>query len=141
VEVQRDALGLAYRRSIIAELGLIILEATFDLKPGDSVQISRTVREYTARRKDKQPFGVRTCGSVFKNPSAGYPAGRLLEEAGAKDMAVGGARVSPKHANWIENSGGASASDIRELIMRLQKLVEEKSGVRLEPEVQIAGEW
>jgi UDP-N-acetylmuramate dehydrogenase len=77
---------------------------------------------------------------VFKNPPGAF-AGRLLEEAGVKGLAVGGARVSERHANFIVNTGGARAADVRALMEEMQRRVLERTGVRLEPEVKLVGEW
>jgi len=140
IELPAEELGLGYRSSEVSKKGLTILEATLALRLGDPDQVAQKVRGVLARRRRNQPSGVHTCGSVFKNPEGDY-AGRLLEAAGAKGMSVGDAYVSTSHANWIENRGKASASDIRELMNMLQKLVQEKFDIRLEPEVQIVGEW
>lgn len=139
-ELKRDELHFDYRTSDISDRGLIILEATFELKHGEKAEIARTVNQLMAKRREKQPVNMKTAGSVFKNPPNGY-AGQLLESAGAKGMSVGGARVSPMHANFIENIGRASAADIYELVWRLQRLVEEKYGIKLETEIRIVGEW
>jgi UDP-N-acetylmuramate dehydrogenase len=91
-----------------------------------------------AARRDTQPLHVPSCGSVFKNPSGDY-AGRLIEAAGLKGVRAGGAQISPIHANFIANTGGATAADVISLIERAQRVVEDTSGVRLEPEVKILG--
>ncbi|MDI6826958.1 MAG: UDP-N-acetylmuramate dehydrogenase [Armatimonadota bacterium] len=139
-ELQKSELHLAYRGSDICERGLIILEATFELHRGNRAEIASAVNRLLAERKGKQPVNPRTAGSVFKNPPGGY-AGQLLESAGAKELSFGGARVSPIHANFIENIGGATAADILELIERLQRLVQQKHGIKLETEIRIVGEW
>ena len=92
-----------------------------------------------AERKASQPLGLPSCGSVFKNPPGDHAA-RLIETAGLKEARIGGAQVSPKHANFIINTGGATAADIENLILTVQATVESRHGVRLEPEVQIIGE-
>lgn len=92
-----------------------------------------------AERKASQPLGLPSCGSVFKNPPGDHAA-RLIETAGLKEARIGGAQVSPKHANFIINTGGATAADIENLILKVQATVESRHGVRLEPEVQIIGE-
>ncbi len=139
-ELKRSELHLAYRESDICERGLIILEATFELQHGNRGEMASIVNRLLAERKEKQPVSARTAGSVFKNPRDGY-AGQLLESVGAKGLSVGGARVSPIHANFIENVGGATAADICELIRRLQQLVQQRHGIKLETEIRIVGEW
>ncbi len=139
-EVPSHALGLRYRGSDIGRTGLFVLEATFSLKPGDVSDARRKMDLLVEKRKDTQPTGTCTAGSVFKNPPGGF-AGRLLEAVGAKGMRVGAARVSQKHANFIENAGNASAQDVRTLIKQLQSLVVEKFAIELEPEIQFVGEW
>jgi len=140
VELEGQELSLSYRTSDVCERGLTILEATFELRRSDRAAIASQVKQLMAERREKQPVSGRTAGSVFKNPPDGY-AGELLECAGAKGMSVGGARVSARHANFIENFGGASAADIRELARRLQQLVADSCGIMLESEIRIVGEW
>ena len=135
-----DELGLEYRKSKVHENGLIIAGAVFHLTLKDPDEINHVVKYQLHRRRLVQPPGIGTAGSVFKNPPDGY-AGQMLEDAGAKGMQFGGARVSSRHANWIENTGSASASDVLELMTRLQSLVTEKLGVTLEPEIELVGEW
>jgi UDP-N-acetylmuramate dehydrogenase len=90
------------------------------------------------KRAGTQPLDVPSCGSVFKNPSGDY-AGRLIEEAGLKGTSHGGAQISPVHANFIANTGGATASDVLALIAEAQRIVKQQSGIRLQPEVRILG--
>jgi UDP-N-acetylmuramate dehydrogenase len=97
------------------------------------------LRQLLARRKESQPIGEWSCGSVFTNP-AGEHAARLIDSAGLKGLTVGGASVSTKHANFIINNGSASGADIEGLISQVQAAVERAHGVRLEPEVRIVGE-
>jgi UDP-N-acetylmuramate dehydrogenase len=133
-------LGLVYRGSDIRRMGVIVLEAAFILKECNAQDAGRIVDELLSKRHAGQPVGVKTAGSVFKNPEGGF-AGRILDALGAKGMEVGGARVSPVHANFIENTGSATAEDIRQLIQKLQGLARERAGVVLETEIQMAGEW
>lgn len=135
-----DELGLDYRSSKVRENGLILAGAIFHLTPKSPGEINEIVRARLYRRRIAQPPGVGTAGSVFKNPPDGF-AGRMLEEAGAKGMQIGGARVSNRHANFIENTGAATASDVRELMQALRKLVADRFGVTLEPEIELVGEW
>jgi UDP-N-acetylmuramate dehydrogenase len=92
-----------------------------------------------ARRKESQPIGEWSCGSVFTNPQGDHAA-RLIDTAGLKGLSIGGASVSTKHANFIINHGAASAADIEALIGEVQARVEKAHGVRLEPEVRVTGE-
>ncbi len=108
---------------------------------GEDPETSRArIAHHLAYRARTQPVDVPTCGSTFRNPP-GDTAGRLIEAAGLKGFALGGARVSPKHANFIENTGGATAAEIRALIEHVQATVATRFGVRLEREVHFAGEW
>lgn len=97
------------------------------------------MRALIAGRKATQPLGLPSCGSVFRNPPGDHAA-RLIEAAGLKETRIGGAQVSARHANFIINTGGATAADIETLIRKVQSTVESRYGVRLEPEVQIIGE-
>ncbi len=113
------------------------LAATFALAPDRTT--ASGLKEMLARRNATQPLGVPSCGSVFRNPPGDF-AGRLIEQAGLKGASVGGAAVSDKHANFILNSGGATAADIETLIERVRSTVEKTSGLRLELEVRVVGE-
>lgn len=139
-ELPACELGLRYRGSAVWDNRLIIVEAAFRLSSKESEGINDTVKSLLSERRRSQPVGVRTAGSVFKNPPGGY-AGQMLEALGAKGMQIGGARVSSKHANFIENTGNASAADVRKLIVELQRLAADRFGVTLEPEIQMVGEW
>ncbi len=130
-------LPAGYRRRELPE-GAIVLEAELDLQPGEPQAVQRKTRAYLERRKASQPLDKYTCGSVFKNPAGDYAA-RLIEQAGLKGLRSGGAVVSPKHANFIENREQASARDIKALMDLIVKRVNEKFGVRLEPEVELVG--
>ncbi|MBE9536079.1 MAG: UDP-N-acetylmuramate dehydrogenase [Proteobacteria bacterium] len=109
------------------------------LEKGDESIIREKIRSYATRRAESQPLGRATAGSVFKNPPGDF-AGRLIEDAGMKGVHMGKAKVSEKHANFIENTGGASARDIFELMRKVAAKVFESSGIQLEPEVKIVGE-
>lgn len=139
-QISVDELGLRYRGSSVVEQGIIILEATFVLNHQAIEGIQEIADSLLSKRKAAQPVKAWTAGSVFKNPAGGY-AGKLLDDIGAKGMRIGGARVSDKHANFIENTGEASALDVRNLVCELQRLVNEKFGVVLEPEIAFVGEW
>jgi UDP-N-acetylenolpyruvoylglucosamine reductase len=97
------------------------------------------VAEMQARRKSAQPTNKRTFGSVFKNPDHELTAGRMLEACGLRGYAIGGARISPKHANFIENDGDARSADAMALIAEARRRALDEFGVRLEPEVQLLG--
>ena len=100
---------------------------------------SLRVREMNARRKSAQPTNRRTFGSVFKNPDHELSAGRMLEACGLKGHRIGGAQISPKHANFIENAGEARSADAVALIAEARRRAREQYGVTLEPEVQLLG--
>jgi UDP-N-acetylmuramate dehydrogenase len=97
------------------------------------------VKALVNERKDKQPLGLPSCGSVFRNPPGDYAA-RLIETSGLKGFGIGGAVISAKHANFIINEGSASAADIEALIEHIQTVVRDQHGIELQPEVHIIGE-
>lgn len=113
--------------------------AVFELETGDGSAALLRIRELLDRRAQTQPMGLPSCGSVFRNPPGDYAA-RLIETAGLKGVCIGGACVSTKHANFIINTGAATAADIETLIGRVADIVAEAHGVRLVPEVRIVGE-
>jgi UDP-N-acetylmuramate dehydrogenase len=114
------------------------LSATFRFDR-DAASSLDTIKALLAKRNASQPLGVPSCGSVFRNPPGDF-AGRLIEEAGLKGRRIGGAVVSEKHANFIVNTGKATAADIEALIDEIRATVQQRSGVRLTPEVRIVGE-
>ncbi len=134
-----DALAhkLSYRHSIYSEHpDWVCAEATFRLTPGDPAAIEAEMADYAQRRRYKQPLEWPSAGSTFKRPE-GYFAGKLIEDAGLKGFAVGGAQVSEKHAGFVINKGGATCKDVLSLMERVSELVFEKFGVPLEPEVRV----
>lgn len=131
--------GLAYRSSTLPERA-VVTGATLRLEPGDREEIRARMDEARAWRRRTQPIAEPNCGSVFKNPPGDHAA-RLVEAAGGKGLAVGGASVSTKHANFIVAAEGARAADVLRLIRDVQRLVEERFGVRLDPEVHLVGEF
>jgi UDP-N-acetylmuramate dehydrogenase len=138
-----DQLGFEYRKSNL-RAGEIVARASFQLAPADPAGIKKTLAGMRSQRREAQPSGIKTFGSTFKNPdderAQGMTAGQLLEAAGCKELAIGGARFSPKHANFVENVGGqATTSDVLALIAAASRRVEDEFGVRLEPEVQLLG--
>lgn len=137
-------LGFAYRRSALRPLE-IVARASFSLDHSDPASVKAVLADMRARRKAAQPSGIKTFGSTFKNPedprAGSRTAGQLLEESGCKGLAVGGARFSPKHANFIENVGGrATTADVLALIEEGRKRVRDRFQVTLEPEVQLLGD-
>lgn len=128
---------VAYR-SVTGPANEWFLEGTFRFDP-DFVPSMETLKTMLERRKQTQPLGLPSCGSVFRNPPGDFSA-RLIETAGLKGHRIGGAEVSPKHANFIINEDNASATDIEELIELVQRTVLDKHGVNLRHEVRIVGE-
>jgi len=136
-----EELALGYRSSAFRTGGLegeLIAGAWFRLRPGDGTAAKEQMARWTAERLRTQPIKSKNCGSVFKNPP-GDSAGRLVEAAGLKGAREGGALISPRHSNFIENTGGATAADVRRLIDRARDAVAERFGVTLEPEVEMIG--
>ena len=132
-------MGFGYRHSRAMEEGWIVLGARFRLEKGEREQIDAAMRDFVARRKEKQPLNYPSAGSFFKRPE-GHFAGALIEGAGLKGKSVGGAQVSEKHAGFLINTGGATASDFLTLMKLVQDQVKAKYGVALEPEVRIVGD-
>ncbi len=126
-----------YRHTDLVDGDAIVLAARFALRArADPQSIRALTAEHLAMRKARQPLARPTAGSVFKGTPAGVPAAVYIDRCGLKGLRVGDAMVSPKHANWIENLGHATAADVLELIRRVQQTVLEREGVRLEPEVR-----
>ncbi len=125
-------------RSVTGPANEWFLEATFRFEPGVTASME-AMKEMLERRKATQPLGLPSCGSVFRNPQGDHAA-RLIEAAGLKGCRIGGAEVSPKHANFIINTGDATATDIEELIEHVRQTVIEVHGVELKHEVRIVGE-
>jgi UDP-N-acetylmuramate dehydrogenase len=131
-------LGLSYRHSDLRH-GQVVAEVEYRLAPRPTAEIRATVAELIAQRKATQPTNKRTFGSVFKNPDHELGAGRMLEECGLKGHAIGGAVISPKHANFIENAGGATTADALALMAEARRRAHERFGVDLEHEVELLG--
>jgi UDP-N-acetylmuramate dehydrogenase len=131
-------LGFAYRSSSLVAAE-VVARVRFALAPATPAAVRATLAAMRERRHAAQPKGIRTFGSTFKNPP-GHSAWRLLADAGAGGLTVGGARFSPKHLNFVENTGDASTADIVALMAAGRELVRERFGVELEPEVQLLGE-
>jgi UDP-N-acetylmuramate dehydrogenase len=131
-------LGMRYRGSDL-QRGQVVAAAEFTLEPRAEEEIRATVAEMQAARKAAQPTNKRTFGSVFKNPDHELTAGQMIEACGLKGHRSGGAQISPKHANFIENAGRARSSDAIALIAEARRRSFEQFGVSLEPEVQLLG--
>jgi UDP-N-acetylmuramate dehydrogenase len=137
--VSVSELGLSYRRSALAP-GQVVARVRFRLEPGSPAAVKARVAELLAQRKATQPTNKRTFGSVFKNPDHELSAARMLEACGLKGHRIGGAQISPKHANFIENADGATTADALALMTEARSRAHEQFGVRLEHEVEFLGE-
>ncbi|MBR4173159.1 MAG: UDP-N-acetylmuramate dehydrogenase, partial [Clostridia bacterium] len=135
-----EGFGFGYRKSVFSDKNSIILEAEIELKEGNTEEIKAKMLDFKNRRTEKQPLTMPSAGSTFKRPT-GYFAGKLIEDAGLKGYALGGAMVSEKHSGFVVNKGNATAEDVISLILHIQKTVKEKFGVELETEVKIVGEF
>jgi len=139
-EIDFSYRNLSFRKNINIDKGRpIILEGSFRLFPSDATMLKEKAEEILRMRRKKQPVSLPSAGSFFKNPAQGKAAGRLIEKAGLKGKKIGGAQVSEKHANFIINTGGSSASDILALMEFVQKTVFKTFNIELEPEVKIVG--
>jgi UDP-N-acetylmuramate dehydrogenase len=136
-DVPVDRAGFRYRGSELPERGVVV-GATVRLRPGDPDEIRRLMHEAREWRRETQPLAEPNCGSVFKNPPGDHAA-RLIEAVGGKEMAVGGARVSEKHANFIVAGPGSTARDVLRLMSDLRDRVRDRFGVDLEREVHVIG--
>jgi UDP-N-acetylmuramate dehydrogenase len=134
----RDELGLSYRHSDLKH-GQVVVEVELLLHARPPAEIKAEVRELNAKRKAAQPTNKRTFGSVFKNPEHELTAGRMLEACGLKGHRIGGAQISPKHANFIENAGDARTEDALALMREAMRRAREQFGVELQHEVQLLG--
>lgn len=139
VRVPGREVSWGYRSSGLPQRGIIV-ESVLKLKEADSRRIRLQMEQALDRRKESQPLGVPSAGSVFVNPE-GDSAGRLIEAAGLKNTRMGGARVSDVHANFIVNDGGASAADVLGLIRKIKMTVRDTYDIELQPEVRFLGEF
>ena len=137
VTLSREEMQFGYRTSAVKTLGIIVTEAEFELQPGGPAEIRARMSELNARRAEKQPLDVPSAGSTFKRPE-GFFAAALIDQCGLKGYSIGAAQVSMKHAGFLVN-GGSSSRDFLELMHYVQRIVEERAGVRLEPEIRIIG--
>jgi UDP-N-acetylmuramate dehydrogenase len=134
-------LDYSYRTSILQGNQYLVTQASFQLQPGaDPAQVKATTAQHLEHRQTTQPYHLPSCGSVFRNPTP-YTAGWLIEQTGLKGYQIGAAQVAQRHANFILNCGGATASDIFQLICYIQQQVEKYWSVWLEPEVRCLGEF
>ena len=138
--LKREELKMGYRTSIIAEKGYLVLEAVLQLTDGDRNEIRAMMEDLKKKRISKQPLEYPSAGSTFKRPK-GYFAGKLIMDAGLRGFQVGGAQVSEKHCGFVINTGDATAEDVTELIRQVAERVKAQSGVTLEPEVKLLGEF
>ncbi len=130
-----------YRTSILQGKDWLVTQATFQLQPGaDPAVVTAKTTNHLNHRRATQPYHLPSCGSVFRNPNE-YKAGWLIEQTGLKGYRIGGAQVAERHANFILNCGGATASDIFQLIHHVQRSVEQRWSLLLEPEVKILGDF
>ena len=133
-----EELEMGYRHTRLHESGEIVVEAAFELEPGDPKEILALMADLTARRNEKQPVTYPSAGSFFMRPE-GYFAGKLIMDAGLRGYRVGDAMVSEKHCGFVVNAGSATAAQIRQLMKDVQKKVYEQFGVTLEREVKLLG--
>jgi len=133
-----EQLDLSYRHSALGP-GQVVARVRIRLESREPTEIKQTVADLLAQRKATQPTNKRTFGSVFKNPDGDRGAGRLIEECGLKGHRIGGALISPRHANFIENAGGATSADALALMTEARARVHERFGIVLEHEVRLLG--
>ncbi|MCI5649870.1 MAG: UDP-N-acetylmuramate dehydrogenase [Fusicatenibacter sp.] len=138
--LEADQMAFGYRTSVVKEQHYIVLSAKLELHPGDREQIQEKMQDLKNRRVEKQPLEYPSAGSAFKRPE-GYFAGKLIMDAGLAGFSVGGAQVSEKHCGFVINKGGATALDVVQLMGEVQRRVQERFGVRLEPEIQFLGQF
>ncbi|MBQ4340598.1 MAG: UDP-N-acetylmuramate dehydrogenase [Firmicutes bacterium] len=131
-----DECEFEYRNSVFQKNGSIVLEAEFELAEGDQDDILAVMQDLAKKRTEKQPLNYPSAGSTFKRPE-GHFAGKLIQDSGLKGICIGGAQVSELHAGFVINKGGASASDILELIELVKNTVYDKYDVMLHPEVRV----
>ena len=136
--LNREQLAFGYRRSAIPEIGMTVTEVVFELTPGVPEAIRAKMGELNRQRAEKQPLDAHSAGSTFKRPEGAFAAA-LIDQCGLKGYRIGGAMVSTKHAGFLISDGG-TAKDFLELIRTVQRIVAERTGVSLEPEIRIIGE-
>jgi UDP-N-acetylmuramate dehydrogenase len=144
--LNREDLKYGYRTSVLKDACKgnagrppLVLAAAFDLAPGDVTELTERADGYLQKRRSSQPVEP-SAGSIFRNPPGGY-AGQLIEAAGLKGYSLSGAQISPRHANFIVNTGDARAADVAALINVVRRTVFDATGIRLVPEILFLGEW
>jgi UDP-N-acetylmuramate dehydrogenase len=138
IEVSAAEAAWSYRHSMMMDKGYLVLGATLELTPDEPAAIQERMDDLRQRREKKQPLEMPSAGSTFKRPE-GYFAGKLIQDAGLKGYRVGGAQVSEKHSGFVVNAGGATATDVRQLIADVQDRIRAMEGVEMEPEVRMWG--
>jgi UDP-N-acetylmuramate dehydrogenase len=138
IRLGRDVLDFRYRELVGLPDGAVVVAALFDVDQSTTETVREEVERLLAQRHATQPLDVPSCGSVFRNPEGDY-AGRLIERAGLSGERIGGAQISPVHANFIVNLGGASADDVLALIELARERIRKTDGIELETEVRILG--
>ena len=131
-----EEMSFSYRHSVLEDTGDIVVSAVFQLTPAAPEEIREKMKELMAKRSASQPLDMPSAGSAFKRPVGGYAAA-LIDQAGLKGFAVGGAAISTKHAGFAVNMGDATAEDVKDLLKQVSDRVFEQTGIRLEPEVRI----
>lgn len=140
MELSNEQMDFSYRHSCVAEQEYLVLSAVLKLRQEEPERIFEFMELLREQRSSKQPLDYPSAGSTFKRPER-YFAGKLIMDAGLADYTIGGAAVSKKHCGFVINKGGATAADILALIQHVQQVVKEQSGVELEPEVKLIGEF
>lgn len=140
VRAHGSEIGWGYRRSGLRDQGVVVLESVTRLSPADPATIRAAMEASLTRRKRTQPMGQPSAGSIFTNPS-GRSVGQLIEACGLKGTRIGGAMVSDVHANFIVNTGGATAADVIRLIKRTQMVVKDAYDIEIRPEIRFLGEF
>jgi UDP-N-acetylmuramate dehydrogenase len=135
-----EEMHFSYRHSLLKEESYIVLEVEISLEKGNQADIKAKMDDLSQRRRDKQPLEYPSAGSTFKRPE-GYFAAKLIDDAGLRGYSVGGAQVSTKHCGFVINTGNATATDVYTLINDVQDRVKKSSGVEIEPEVILVGEF
>jgi UDP-N-acetylmuramate dehydrogenase len=138
-EYSNSEMNFRYRGSRVTDEDLIVLSVELELKPGDPLEIDRTMKDLTYKRTSKQPLELPSGGSTFKRP-VGYFAGKLIEDSGLRGLRHGGAQISEKHCGFVVNVEDASCKNVLELIQIVQKTVRDNYDVELETEIKLIGE-